>query len=78
MVRLGRGRERTHRRRCKTLLTLSAMTEFDKQLVEAAKRLSIWDYRKIDKLIKIAETEQGREELGSIRMDYFDYVQDTL
>lgn len=54
------------------------MTEFDKQLVEAAKRLSIWDYRKIDKLIKIAETEQGREELGSIRMDYFDYVQDTL
>lgn len=54
------------------------MTEFDKTLIEKARKFSRYNYRQIDILIKIADTEEARKELTEIRWELYDSVQETL
>lgn len=54
------------------------MTEFDKKLIEKANGFRRWDYRDIDVLITIADTEEARQRLTDIRWELYDLVQDTL
>ena len=54
------------------------MTDFDKKLIEKANSFRRWDYRSIDVLIAIADSEEAREELRNIRLDLYDSVQETL
>lgn len=54
------------------------MTEFDKKLIEKANGFRRWDYRDIDVLISIADTEEARQRLTDIRWALYDSVQDTL
>ena len=37
------------------------MTDFDKQLIEKAEKISRWHYRDIDVLISIADTREARD-----------------
>ena len=52
------------------------MTDFDKKLIEKARRISRWHY--LDALISIADTEEARLCLRDIRDDLYDSVQETL
>ena len=54
------------------------MTEFDKKLIEKAKNFRRWDYRSIDVLISIADTDEARRALTNIRWELHDLVQETL
>lgn len=54
------------------------MTDFDKKLIEKAIGFRRWDYRNIDILISIADTEEARERLTNIRCELYDSVQETL
>lgn len=54
------------------------MTEFDKKLIEKANNIRRWDYRKIDVLITIADTEQAKQQLSYIRWELYDLVHETL
>ena len=54
------------------------MTDFDKHLIEKANKFSHWDYRQIDILIKIADTDEARDRLTRIRWELYDLVQETL
>lgn len=54
------------------------MTEFDKKLIEKADKLSRWDYRVVDALIKIADTDEARERLAYLRLELYDMAQETL
>lgn len=54
------------------------MTDFDKRLIEKAAGLSRWDYRKIDVLISVADTEDARRRLADIRWELRDAVKETI
>lgn len=54
------------------------MTEFDKKLIEKANGFRRWDYRDIDVLISIADTEEARKRLTNIRWELHDLVKETL
>lgn len=54
------------------------MTDFDKKLIEKADKFSRWNYRDIDILISIADTDEARERLKIIRWELYDSVQETL
>lgn len=54
------------------------MTDFDKKLIEKANGFRRWDYRSIDVLISIADTEEARKWLTDIRWELYDLVKETL
>lgn len=54
------------------------MTDFDKKLIEKANNFRRWDYRYIDVLISIADTDEAKEQLRNIRWELYDSVQETL
>lgn len=54
------------------------MTEFDKMLIKKADGFNRWDYRDIDVLISIADTEEAQERLTDIRWELYDLVQESL
>lgn len=54
------------------------MTDFDKKLIEKANGFRRWDYRNIDVLISIADTEEARKRLRIIRWELYDSGQETL
>lgn len=54
------------------------MTDFDKKLIEKANGSRRWDYRNIDVLISIADTEEARKRLADIRWELYDLVQETI
>ncbi|MDE6467327.1 MAG: hypothetical protein K2L28_00315 [Muribaculaceae bacterium] len=54
------------------------MTDFDKKLVEKAKSFRRWDYYKIDILISIADTPEGRTELANIRWDLYELIEESI
>ena len=54
------------------------MTDFDKKLIEKANGFRRWDYRDIDVLISIADTDEARQRLTIIRWELYDLVQESL
>lgn len=50
------------------------MTEFDKTLIKKAETFRRWDYRYIDALIAVADTEEARDRLADIRIELKDLV----
>ena len=54
------------------------MTDFDKKLIEKAKRISRWRFRNIDVLIDIADTEEAKQQLREIRADFYDLCKESL
>lgn len=54
------------------------MTDFDKKLIEKARKIRRWDYRNVDVLISIADTDEARERLINIRWELYDSVQESL
>lgn len=54
------------------------MTQFDKTLIEKAQNIQRWNYRDIDVLVSIADTEEAREQLKCIRWQLYDAVQETI
>ncbi len=54
------------------------MTDFDKKLIEKAKKFRRWQYRNIDVLMDIADTAEAVEKLNNIRWELYDLVQETL
>lgn len=54
------------------------MTDFDKKLIEKAGSFRRWDYRKIDTLISIADTEAARQRLRGLRWELYDLIKETL
>ncbi len=54
------------------------MTDFDQKLIEKARNFRRWDYRHIDILITIADTDEARKRLTDIRWELYDLVQETL
>lgn len=54
------------------------MTDFDKKLIEKANKFRRWDYRDIDVLISIADSDEARQQLTHIRWELYDLVQETL
>lgn len=54
------------------------MTDFDKKLIEKASKFRRWDYRSIDVLISIADTDEARQQLTNIRWELYDSIQETL
>lgn len=51
------------------------MTEFDKQLVEKANKLSCHDYRLVYRLIDLADTPEGRQELLAVYWSLYDLAE---
>lgn len=56
----------------------SAMTDFDKRLIEKAERIRRWDYRDIDILYRYADTDEARKRLTQIRWELYDLVMETI
>lgn len=54
------------------------MTDFDERLIEKANELSIWDYRKIDVMIFIADTKEAKGRLLCIRESLNNLVLETI
>lgn len=54
------------------------MTEFDKQLIEKANNLRCWDYRYIDYIVILADTDEARRQLRQIRWELYDLTRETL
>lgn len=54
------------------------MTDFDIHLIEKARGIRRWDYRQIDVLISIADTDEARKRLKEIRWELHDLVQETI
>ncbi len=54
------------------------MTDFDKKLIEKASKLSRWNYHLIDALIAIADTQEAKNELATLRWEAYDLVQESL
>lgn len=54
------------------------MTDFDKKLIEKANTFHRWDYRSIDVLISIADTDEAKNQLTNIRWNLYESVQETL
>lgn len=53
------------------------MTDFDRKLIDKANRTRRWDYRDIDALIAIAETNEARLRLRDIRQELRDLTKET-
>lgn len=53
------------------------MTEKDKKLIEEAERLVRYDYRQIDDMIKLADTEEARYRLKLLRWEKYDLCVET-
>lgn len=53
------------------------MTNFDIALIERARKFSRYDYRDIDVLIGVADTDKGKECLRNIREELYESVLDT-
>ncbi|MDE5643919.1 MAG: hypothetical protein K2I56_10570 [Muribaculaceae bacterium] len=56
----------------------TTMPDTDKKLIEKASGIRRWDYRDIDELIAMAQTDQARDILTNIRWELYDLVQETL
>lgn len=54
------------------------MTDFDKKLIEKASNFNRYDYRNIDILITIADTDEGRRRLRDLRFQLYDLTLETL
>lgn len=54
------------------------MTDFDKKLIEKANGFRRWDWRDIDVLIAVADTEEARGHLADIRHELYELTQETL
>lgn len=54
------------------------MTDFDKRLIEKADNISCWDYRLIDDILFLADTDEARRRLVQIRWELYDLVRETL
>ena len=54
------------------------MTDFDRKLIEKANNMRRWDYRDVDVLMNIADTEEARRALSYIRGELYTLVQETL
>lgn len=54
------------------------MTDFDKKLIEKANQIRRWNYRSIDTLISIADTDEARRRLTDIRQELRDLSEETL
>lgn len=54
------------------------MTDFDKKLIEKAKKISRFRYKDIDVLIDIADTEEARNELSNWQDMLYDLAYETL
>ena len=54
------------------------MTDFDKTLIEQAKQLRRWEYRKIGEFIAQAQTAEARSILMEIRATLYDLVQESI
>lgn len=54
------------------------MTDFDKKLIEKADKFRRWDYRDIDVLVAIADTDEARQRLINIKWELYDLVKETL
>lgn len=54
------------------------MTDFDRQLIDEARKVNRWHYREIDELIPQAETPEARERLTWIRWELYDLVCETV
>lgn len=55
------------------------MTDFDKKLIEKADTvISRWNYRQVEALIAIADTDEARTRLRNIYWDLYDSVQESL
>lgn len=56
----------------------NTMTDFDKKLIEKAYKIRRWDWRHVNILIAIADTDEARERLTNIKYELYDSVQETL
>lgn len=54
------------------------MTDFDKKLIEKANGFRRWDWRYIDALILIADTDEACKRLTEIQNCLYDLVQETI
>lgn len=54
------------------------MTDFDKKLIEKADKFSRWDYRDIDILMSIADTEEAQDRLYNIRWELHDLALESI
>lgn len=54
------------------------MTDFDKKLIEKADNLPRYQYRDIDVLIHLADTNEARLQLHAMRWENYDLVQETI
>ena len=54
------------------------MTDFDKKLIEKADKFRRWDYRDIDVLVAIADTDEAKKRLINIKWELYDLVKETL
>lgn len=54
------------------------MPDTDRKLIEKASGFRRWDYRDIDELIAMAQTDEAKDILWSIRCELYDFVQETL
>lgn len=54
------------------------MTDFDHTLIKKAEKFRPWEYIDIDILMKIADTDEARDELLGIRMLLWELMQETL
>ena len=56
----------------------TSMTEFDKILIEKADTISRYDYRDINVLMNIADTDECRRQLALIKRELYESVLETL
>lgn len=54
------------------------MTDFDIHLIEKARGFRRWEYRQIDVLVAIADTDEACKRLKEIRCELHDLVQETI
>lgn len=54
------------------------MTEFDKKLIEKAGRMRRFNYRDVNVLISIADTEQAKDQLSDIRQTLYELAHETI
>lgn len=54
------------------------MTDFDKKLIEKAGKFRRWAWREIDTLMDIADTDEAKDRLWTIRCNLQSLVEETL
>lgn len=54
------------------------MTDFDRRLIEKAKRFHRYDWDRIGVLMKVADTDEGRERLGDVRHELYELTRGTV